>query len=182
MAKSCLMNHKTLKATLIDLISKQILVATPRPGHPTVYHLNPIADWTKPSFLANTQPELLPHPKTDPPKTDPLLKRPPPNQGPPKTDGVKNGSPLVKRFTIPTIEEVEAYFKDIFMPPAEAQRFLDYHESKGWKVGNAPMKCWKAASRTWKGNYQRYSQTPQQPPQVPKAQLSEQERLRRMLC
>ncbi len=31
----------------------------------------------------------------------------------------------------------------------KAQQFIDYYESKGWVVGKAPMKCWKAAVRTW---------------------------------
>ena len=26
---------------------------------------------------------------------------------------------------------------------------FDYYESKGWKVGKAPMKCWKSATRNW---------------------------------
>jgi hypothetical protein len=31
-----------------------------------------------------------------------------------------------------------------------SQRFVDYYESNGWKVGKNPMKDWKAAVRTWK--------------------------------
>jgi len=26
---------------------------------------------------------------------------------------------------------------------------FDYYESKGWKVGKSPMKCWKSAARNW---------------------------------
>ena len=26
---------------------------------------------------------------------------------------------------------------------------MDFYESKGWKVGNQPMKDWKASVRTW---------------------------------
>lgn len=55
----------------------------------------------------------------------------------------KNG-----RFKKPTIAEVEAYCKERgnFV---DAQRFIDFYESKGWKVGNTAMKDWKAAVRTW---------------------------------
>ena len=28
-------------------------------------------------------------------------------------------------------------------------RFFDYYEACGWKVGNKPMKDWKAAMRNW---------------------------------
>jgi hypothetical protein len=31
----------------------------------------------------------------------------------------------------------------------DPQRFVDFYASKGWKVGNQPMKDWKAAVRTW---------------------------------
>ena len=31
----------------------------------------------------------------------------------------------------------------------DAQAFVDFYAAKGWKVGNAPMKDWKAAVRTW---------------------------------
>ena len=31
-----------------------------------------------------------------------------------------------------------------------SQRFVDYYESNGWKVGKNPMKDWRAAVRTWK--------------------------------
>ena len=31
----------------------------------------------------------------------------------------------------------------------DAETFVDFYASKGWKVGNAPMKDWEAAVRTW---------------------------------
>ena len=31
----------------------------------------------------------------------------------------------------------------------DPESFIDFYESKGWKVGNQPMKDWKAAVRTW---------------------------------
>lgn len=53
-----------------------------------------------------------------------------------------------KRFTPPTMQEVLAYCKERnnFLNP---QQFVDFYESVGWKVGNKPMKDWKAAVRTW---------------------------------
>ena len=38
------------------------------------------------------------------------------------------------------------------LPPVEAQRFWDYYESNGWRVGRNPMKDWKAAARNWQRN------------------------------
>nr|DAH24410.1 MAG TPA: Ftsk gamma domain [Caudoviricetes sp.] len=53
-----------------------------------------------------------------------------------------------KRFTPPTVEEVQAYCREknyTFEPDA----FVAFYESNGWKVGKNPMKNWKAACRTW---------------------------------
>ena len=53
-----------------------------------------------------------------------------------------------KRFTPPTVEDVAAYCRERGNG-VDAQRFVDYYASKGWKVGNAGMKDWHAAVRTW---------------------------------
>lgn len=53
-----------------------------------------------------------------------------------------------KRFSPPTIEEVRSYCKER-NNSVDAEQFIDFYASKGWKVGNTPMKDWKAAVRTW---------------------------------
>ena len=53
-----------------------------------------------------------------------------------------------KRFKKPTLEEVQSYCRDR-QNDVDAQRFIDYYSSNGWKVGKNPMKDWKAAVRTW---------------------------------
>lgn len=63
-----------------------------------------------------------------------------------------------KRFTPPTVDEVSAYCKER-KNTVDAQRFVDFYASKGWKVGNQPMKDWKAAVRTW----EQRDRFPQQP-------------------
>lgn len=57
-------------------------------------------------------------------------------------------APTPKRFVKPTVEEVAAYCKER-NNNVDPQRFWDFYEAKGWKVGNQPMKDWKAAVRTW---------------------------------
>ncbi len=52
------------------------------------------------------------------------------------------------RFVKPTIEDVKAYCEER-NNGVNAQWFVDYYESKGWKVGTAPMKDWRAAVRNW---------------------------------
>lgn len=55
------------------------------------------------------------------------------------------------RFTPPTVEEVSAYAAEKGWKDWQfnAQRFVDFYASKGWKVGKDPMKDWKAAARGW---------------------------------
>jgi len=62
--------------------------------------------------------------------------------------------PKTKRFKAPTPLEVDAYMVERGLNnPDEAMKFCDFYESKGWVVGKAKMKSWKAAVRNWlKGN------------------------------
>lgn len=53
-----------------------------------------------------------------------------------------------KRFCKPTIEEVQAYC-DERNNGVDAQKWFDYYEANGWKVGRNAMKDWKASVRTW---------------------------------
>lgn len=51
-------------------------------------------------------------------------------------------------FVKPTVEEVRQYCWER-RNGIDAERFVDFYESKGWKVGKEPMRDWKAAVRTW---------------------------------
>lgn len=51
-------------------------------------------------------------------------------------------------FIKPTVEEVEAYCKERGNG-LDARTFFDFYESKGWKVGAARMRDWRACVRTW---------------------------------
>ena len=64
-----------------------------------------------------------------------------------------------KRFTPPTVEEVQSYCIER-RNTVDAERFVDFYSAKGWKVGNQPMKDWRAAVRTWE---KREEQSPQKP-------------------
>jgi hypothetical protein len=52
------------------------------------------------------------------------------------------------RFYPPTVGEVQAYCESRGNR-IDAQAFVDFYTSKGWKVGKNPMKDWRAAVRTW---------------------------------
>ena len=52
------------------------------------------------------------------------------------------------RFTPPTIEDVHRFISENGYP-VDAERFVSYYESNGWRVGKNPMKDWHATVRTW---------------------------------
>lgn len=79
----------------------------------------------------------------------------PPNQEPrtinqePETN-VKDISVASSRFTPPTKQLVWQYMFEIGKgSEKEAEKFVDFYQSKGWLVGKAKMKDWKAAVRNW---------------------------------
>lgn len=70
------------------------------------------------------------------------------------------------RFVVPSVEEVETACIEIGLPTSEAGKFIDYYESKGWKVNKSPMKSWIASLRNWKRNRdERQQSLPIQPAQ-----------------
>ena len=56
-----------------------------------------------------------------------------------------------KRFIKPSLAEVKTYCQER-QNNVDAERFVDYYEANGWKVGKNSMKDWKAAVRTWERN------------------------------
>ena len=50
-----------------------------------------------------------------------------------------------KRFTPPSLDEVIEYMGS----RPHAERFCNYYQSNGWKVGKNPMKDWQATARNW---------------------------------
>jgi hypothetical protein len=46
------------------------------------------------------------------------------------------------------VDEVTAYCRER-ENQVDAQKFVDFYTSKGWKVGDQGMKDWKACVRTW---------------------------------
>ena len=59
-----------------------------------------------------------------------------------------NSADKPRRFVKPTVEEIAEYCTER-QNKINPQSFFDWNESKGWRVGNSPMKDWKAAIRTW---------------------------------
>lgn len=53
-----------------------------------------------------------------------------------------------KRFSPPSVAEVATYCRERGSA-VDPEAFVDFYAAKGWKVGNAPMKDWRASVRTW---------------------------------
>lgn len=61
---------------------------------------------------------------------------------------VTNTEKKSKRFVPPTVDDVKEYCRER-NNNVNPDSFVNFYESKGWKVGKEPMKDWKAAVRTW---------------------------------
>lgn len=79
------------------------------------------------------------------------IEQPTTNQLPTNKQPTKTRKTTAK-FIPPTDEEVAAYVaeKGYHFNPAQ---FVPHYQSKGWKVGNQPMKDWRAACRTWENSW-----------------------------
>lgn len=51
-------------------------------------------------------------------------------------------------FAPPSVDEVREYCRER-QNNVDAEAFVAFYESKGWKVGNQPMRSWKSAIITW---------------------------------
>lgn len=65
-----------------------------------------------------------------------------------KTKSSKEDNKKSSRFSPPTLEEVKAYCFERHNG-VDPEQFIAFYTAKGWKVGNQPMKDWKAAVITW---------------------------------
>lgn len=63
----------------------------------------------------------------------------------------KTRTPSSRRFTPPTVEDVESYCQERGNA-VDAQRFVDFYAASGWMRGKSPIRDWKACVRTWEKN------------------------------
>ena len=75
----------------------------------------------------------------------PLIRSP---QGDNTQIDLEDAIAKTKRFTKPTIAEIQTYCQEK-NKTIDAERFWNFYESKGWKVGKNPMKDWRAAVCNW---------------------------------
>lgn len=70
--------------------------------------------------------------------------------------GMGETEPAASRrgFQKPTLEQVRLQCGKIGLPESEAEGFMAYYESNGWKVGRNQMKSWQAAMINWRKRWQ----------------------------
>ena len=68
------------------------------------------------------------------------------------------------RFIPPTVDDVKIYASEKGYAGFDADRFVDFYASKGWRVGKDTMKDWKASARGWVSRYRQ--EHPEQAPRV----------------
>lgn len=66
--------------------------------------------------------------------------------------------PRAPRFTPPTLAEVQSYVAERHSA-VDPQGFIDFYAAKGWLVGKAPMRDWKAACRNAE-SWERWAKQP----------------------
>jgi hypothetical protein len=52
-------------------------------------------------------------------------------------------------FQKPSLEEIASYFSELGSSDTESEKFFDYYQANGWKVGRNPMRDWRATARNW---------------------------------
>ena len=77
----------------------------------------------------------------------------PPTRAPsPPEQGIEQGTnkreSRARCFSPPTVADVEAYCYERGNG-IDAQRFVDFYETRGWMAGKAKVKDWRACVRTW---------------------------------
>lgn len=89
-----------------------------------------------------------------------------------KETTLKGSKEKRERFSPPSVEDVTAYCRER-KNGVDPQKFVDFYTAKGWKVGQNPMKDWRACVRTW----EQRERTPVQMPvkQVRAAQYTQRD-------
>ena len=62
---------------------------------------------------------------------------------------IQADKPPSTRFQKPTLEQLNTKAALIGLSTTEVDKFWNYYESNGWKVGKNPMKSWPAALQNW---------------------------------
>ena len=118
---------------------------------------NPIGDTSKnPIGVNDENPKETPNEKENENVNENENEKEKENESPSETKREKQAKEKRKRFSAPSVDEVRDYCRERGNS-IDAETFVDFYASKGWKVGNTPMKDWQSAIRTWEKRESRAS-------------------------
>ena len=110
---------------------------------------NPIGDTSKnPIGVNDENPKETPNEKENENVNENENEKEKENESPSETKREKQAKEKRTRFSAPSVDEVRDYCRERGNS-IDAETFVDFYASKGWKVGNSPMKDWQSAIRTW---------------------------------
>ena len=109
---------------------------------------NPIGDTSKNPIGDNDEnPKETPNEKENENVNENENEKEKENESPSETKREKQAKEKRLRFSAPSVDEVRDYCRERGNS-IDAETFVDFYASKGWKVGNSPMKDWQSAIRT----------------------------------
>ena len=62
---------------------------------------------------------------------------------------IKSADAPLNKFKPPSLEEVRLFFIEKKSTELEAEKFYNFYESNGWRVGKNKMQKWKASVANW---------------------------------
>jgi len=98
--------------------------------------IQPELNQTSTEVQPDTQPDGQPESNSPSPSPSPIIK-------------IQADKPPSTRFQKPTLEQLKTKADLIGLSTTEVEKFWNYYESNGWKVGKNPMKSWPAALQNW---------------------------------
>jgi len=98
--------------------------------------IQPELNRTSTEVQPDTQPDGQPESNSPSPSPSPIIK-------------IQADKPPSTRFQKPTLEQLNIKADLIGLSTTEVDKFWNYYESNGWKVGKNPMKSWPAALQNW---------------------------------
>ena len=153
LAKRCDLSRQGVMNQIESLIAAGILKVKKSDGRVNVYELFPEPVNAVDQSTPLTPPVHAVKDQSTPSKkpvnaVDPNHKEPPFNHQEPSVRA---------RFSKPSMDEIKEQAAKIGLPQHEADKFFNYYESNGWKVGKNAMKSWPHALQNWKNNAPAYT-------------------------
>ena len=89
--------------------------------------------------------------------------------------GKEGGTGGNKRFTKPSADELKLHAAKIGLSDREVEKFWNYYESNGWRVGRNPMRSWQSAMVNWRSHANDYGTNNGKPQPMPVKGILEKE-------